>query len=149
MAGRTGGSGEKQRSRLRTANSDDSDLHSQDLGQPIAAADLCAPDSSQRKSSGESRQRNSLGNSGSYPFGHNSNCGQKSQAGQKEQSQGQRNDQSEGNDVLQRNLLAPYEEARGDGAHCMGQSLVALSEDASHAFQVDNLLLCISSSKQI
>ena len=129
-----------------TANSDDSSLHSLDLGRPVAGADLCAPDSSQRKSSGESRQHNPLCNSGSHPFRQNSSSGQKSEAGQKERSLGQCNGQTEGNDVLQRNLLAPYEEAslaRGNGAHCMGQSLAALSEDASHAFQVDNLLLLL------
>ncbi len=137
-----------QRLDMRTANSDDTSLQSQDLGQTTARvraaaarAVLCT-DSPQHKSSNEPSQQQS----GSAPDKSNGITGQQSQSGHEEQSHRQLNGLSHGKDGLQRNLLAQYEGAKPAVATAVkhtdrdgfggGQSLEALPEGTSLVFQV-------------
>lgn len=145
--GQRGAAGEKQRLSMRTANSDDTSLHSQDLGQPtararaaVARAVLCTK-SPRYKSSNEPSQQQS----GSSPDTLNGISGQQLQSGHEEQLHRQLNGHSHGKDGLQRNLLAPYEAARPAAATAVnhadrdrfgrGQSLEALPEGNSLLFQ--------------
>ncbi|KAA6420686.1 MAG: histidine kinase [Trebouxia sp. A1-2] len=136
---------EKQRFGMRTANSDDTSLQSQDLGQPtaraaVARAVLCAK-SPQHKGSNEPSQQQ-LGSSSDKLNGI---AGQQSQSAHEKQSHRQLNGHSHGKDGLQRNLLAQYEGARPAAATAVdqadrdgfagGQSLEALPEGTSLAFQ--------------
>ena len=126
---------EKQRLDMRTANSDNTRLQFQDLGQPTAQIP-------QHKSSNEASQQQS----GSSPDTPNGTARQKSQSGHEEQLHRQLNGHSHGKDGLQRNLLAPYEAARPAAATAVnhadrggfgrGQSLDALPEGSSLVFQV-------------
>lgn len=131
---------------MRTANSDDTSLQSQDLGQPtaraaVARAVLCAK-SPQHKGSNEPSQQQ-LGSSSDKLNGI---AGQQSQSAHEKQSHRQLNGHSHGKDGLQRNLLAQYEGARPAAATAVdqadrdgfagGQSLEALPEGTSLAFQV-------------
>ncbi|KAL0047756.1 hypothetical protein WJX82_011186 [Trebouxia sp. C0006] len=125
---------EKQRLDMRTANSDNTSLQFQDLGQPTAQ-------SPQHKSSNEASQQQS----GSSPDTPNATARQKSQSGHEEQLHRQLNGHSHGKDGLQRNLLAPYEAARPAAATAVnhadrggfgrGQSLEALPEGSSLVLQ--------------
>lgn len=147
-AGRRGAAGEKQRLGMRTANSDNTSLQSQDLGQPtararaaVARAVLCTK-SPRHKSSNEPSQQQS----GSSPDTLNGISGQQLQSGHEEHLHRQLNGHSHGKDALQRNLLAPYEAARPAAATAVnhadrdrfgrGQCLEALPEGNSLLFQV-------------
>ena len=133
---------------MRTANSDDTSVQSQDLGQPtagaraaVARAVLCTK-SPQHKSSKEPSPQQP----GSSTDKSNGIAGQQSQSGHDEQSHRQLNGHSHGKGGLQRNLLAQYEGARPGAAKALnqadqdgfggGQSLEALPEGNSLVFQV-------------
>ncbi len=147
-AGRRGAAEEKQRLGMRTANSDDTILQSQDLGQPtaraqaaVARAVLCTKSPQHQSSNEPSQQQPS-----SSPDKPNGTAGQQLQSGHEEQLHRQLNGHSHGKDGLQRNLLAPYEAARPAAASAVshadrdgfgrGQSLEALPEGNSLVFQV-------------
>lgn len=147
-AGRRGAAGEQQRLAMRTANSDDMIMQSQDLGQPtagaraaVARAVLCTKSPHYNSSNEPSQQQ-----SGSSPDTPNGIAGQQLQSGHEEKLHRHLNGHSHGKDGLQRNLLAPYKAARPAAVTAVnhadrdgfgrGQSLEALPEGSSLVFQV-------------